>query len=228
MENSGPRPGARTRPLTPRRAAVLELLVDQPEPVTLAALVDQTDLHPNTLREHLDALMRQGWVRRRRAEPDGRGRPAWLYEATAEGGHSEYAGLAAALAGLIADTAADPVEAAHRAGEEWGRDLARERGAQPSPPDRARGQVLSLLEDLGFEPRQSEERPELVRLTRCPLLEAAHKHTEIVCGVHLGLVRGFLDQHGAPYDGAAIRPFAEPGACLLVVPPVDDPVDEQP
>jgi len=55
----------------------------QPEPLTQAALVRVTGLHPNTVREHLENLVRRGLVARSLAEPEGRGRPAWLYASTA-------------------------------------------------------------------------------------------------------------------------------------------------
>jgi predicted ArsR family transcriptional regulator len=53
------------------------------------------------------------------------------------------------------------------------------------------------------------------------LLEAAHKYPEVVCGVHLGIVRGALAQYGADSEGTALLPFAEPGACLLHLPATD-------
>src|SRR5699024_12003747 len=53
------------------------------------------------------------------------------------------------------------------------------------------------------------------RLTRCPLLEAAHEHPDIVCGVHLGLVRGALEVFGDPAAESELEPFSEPGACRL-------------
>jgi predicted ArsR family transcriptional regulator len=53
------------------------------------------------------------------------------------------------------------------------------------------------------------------RLTRCPLLEAAHEYPDIVCGVHLGLVRGALEVFGDPDAESEIDPFSEPGACRL-------------
>jgi predicted ArsR family transcriptional regulator len=215
----GPLPARTTRsgrPLSPSRSHLLETLEAQSEPTTLAALVSTTGLHANTVREHLEALERRGLVRRHRAQPSGRGRPAWLYTATtAEPEHSEYAGLAAALAAAIHRTSANPREDAIAAGEDWGHDLARQHGR----PGRrgagaARRQVVSMLDDLGFgpEPDRSHGR---VRLTRCPLLEAAHKHPDVVCAVHLGLVRGALEEYDAEPAGVRLVPFAEPGACRL-------------
>ena len=205
------------------RAAIVDRLRDQPEALTLASLVSATGLHENTLREHLTALVRRGLVRRHRAEPAGRGRPAWLYELAGERrAGSEYAGLAAALAAAIARSSDDAAGAATAAGEEWGRELARDRDRTTDSPEGARDEVVRLLDDLGFAPRSSQGQPAEIRLTRCPLLEAAHRHPEVVCGVHLGIVRGVLTELGADPTGSALVPFAEPGACRLVVPPLAD------
>ena len=205
------------------RTAIVDRLRDQPEPVTLASLVSSTGLHENTLREHLAALVRRGLVRRYRAEPAGRGRPAWLHELTEKDpASSEYAGLAAALAAAIARTNDDPGAAATAAGEEWGRDIARGRGATPGSSRAAREEVLRMLDDLGFTPEVVPERPAEIRLTRCPLLEAAHRHPEVVCAVHLGIVRGALTEYGADPAGSALVPFAEPGACRLVLPALEE------
>lgn len=220
----GPRPTLRrdpTQALSQSRAGLLDHLYNRPEPTTLAALTAAAGLHANTVREHLDALVRQGLARRFRAAPQGRGRPAWLYEATTAAstpGLSEYAGLATTLAAAIHRGSSTPWADAVAAGTEWGRELARHRGSRPGTDGgRARRRVLDLLEDLGFAP-QTDQQGSTVRLTRCPLLEAAHRYTDVVCGVHLGIVRGALAEHGATSAGTELQPFAEPGACLLELP----------
>lgn len=221
----GPRPAHGARPLSASRSAILERLRDQPEALTQAALVAATGLHPNTVREHLEGLVRRGLVHRSKAEATGRGRPAWLYAATAGPGSGEYAGLAAALAGAIARHSRNPREEAAGAGTEWGHELVRDRAAAVpgSTPGEARDRVVGLLDDLGFGPIRDDADPAVYRLTRCPLLEAAYRHPEVVCGVHLGIVRGALEEHGADPDGSELVPFAEPGACRLVVPPLSGP-----
>lgn len=199
------------------RTRVLATLRSAAGPSTMAALAETTGLHANTLREHLEALVEGGWVRRRRAEPSGPGRPAWLYEGVEDGGQapSEYAGLASALAASIHRTSAEPTTEAVLAGEEWGQDLARSHGR---PGGRgatgARREVVELLDELGFAP-EGDARAEVVRLTRCPLLEAANRYPDVVCGVHLGIARGALAEYGADPDGAELLPFSEPGACRL-------------
>lgn len=142
----GPQPSLarrrRTR-LTPAQTAILDHLADQPEPCTVTALAEMMHQHPNTVREHLDALVAAGVATRAAAPTQGRGRPAWLYSATTEARLSEdaqeYASLAAALAGHIARTSTDPAADADAAGMEWGRDLIRsamadEAASRPTTP----------------------------------------------------------------------------------------------
>lgn len=221
----GPRPAPRrgpAQPLSESRAALLQHLRSQPEPATLAALTAATGLHANTVREHLDALVRQGLARRRRAAPHGRGRPAWRYEATnagLESAPSEYAGLATTLAAAIHRGSSSPRADGVAAGTAWGHELVQDRGSRPGTGELGlRGRIVELLSDLGFAPELDEQRS-TVRLAHCPLLEAAHRYPDVVCGVHLGIVRGALAEYGVDSAGIDLVPFAEPGACLLELPP---------
>jgi predicted ArsR family transcriptional regulator len=197
------------------RVALLDTLTGQPEPTTLTALAVATGLHANTLRGHLEALEEAGLVQRQRAAPNGRGRPAWLYRATEAPDRSEYIGLAATLAATIHRTSDSPREDGIAAGRDWGRDLARVKG-RPQDPGQpaARRQVVEILADLGFAP-VPDNRLSVVQLTRCPLFEAADRYPDVVCGVHLGIVRGAVDEYGADAERTELFPFSEPGACRL-------------
>lgn len=212
-----PRRTSSRRHLTRAQSAVVDRLRAQPEPVSLASLVALTHQHENTLREHLQELERRRVVRRSRAPIRGRGRPPWLYELVDEE-PAEYAGLAASLAASIAHCSDDPARDATAAGREWGLQMARQREALPHAPHQARTQVLDVLDELGFAPRDDPDGGDVIRLTVCPLLEAAYRHPEVVCGVHLGIVTTLLGEYGGTTEGVALRPFAEPGACLLTVP----------
>jgi predicted ArsR family transcriptional regulator len=206
-EPLGPLPAELPPELPATRATVLAALA--PDGVALAEVVRRTRLHANTVREHLDALVAGGQVERRRAAPVGRGRPAWLYAAAdqQEVG-SPYAVLASTLASALATTSATPREDAARAGTAWGRDLVRGRpGGEP------RARVAEVLGRLGFAP-QADEGGRVLHLTRCPLLDAARAHPDVVCAVHLGLVRGALAELGTE-EAAELFPFSEPGACRL-------------
>jgi predicted ArsR family transcriptional regulator len=230
----GPR---RARPALPHlsaaRAGVLRAVTDAGEPVTVAALAEQLSQHPNTVREHLDALVTDGRIERIRRAPSGRGRPAWLYRVAAatDGAEpsddlmsgplgpdgQEYVALAVALIDQVSAASPDPVAMARAAGERWGRTLAdRHVGslATSAPPS---DQVVQMLRELRFEPQATSD-PKTMRLTTCPFLDAAKRHPEVVCQIHLGIVRGALSRLGADADAADLRAFAEPGACLLGLP----------
>ncbi|HYN30102.1 MAG TPA: helix-turn-helix domain-containing protein [Dermatophilaceae bacterium] len=219
----GPRPAApAARPALSRaRAAVLEVLESGAGPASLAQLAAASGQHPNTLREHLDGLLAAGLVRRETAVATGRGRPAWLYApATAAGrATAEYAGLTAALAAVLSRTSPTPAEDAVDAGTGWGHELARAAGRPESAGEvGARRQVVAVLGTMGFAPEvdlDSDPGHTTVHLTRCPLLDAARRFPDVVCGVHLGVARGALEEYGADPGGTALLPFAEPGACLL-------------
>jgi predicted ArsR family transcriptional regulator len=211
----------------------------------VAALSELIRQHPNTIREHLDSLIYDRLVMRTHADVQRRGRPAWLYSAApdagSEPGSREYAALASALAGQIARTSRHPHEDAIEAGRLWGRELvlqsrtttdqssetatnetvprksAAPHSASASSDVVARREVIDLLDELGFAP-SADARARVVKLHRCPLLEAAHQQPEVVCGVHLGIVRGALGEFGNDperTEGTALQPFSEPGACRL-------------
>jgi predicted ArsR family transcriptional regulator len=227
--------------LSSARADLLDILIDQPEPCTVKALSALTGQHPNTTREHLAGLVQGGLAVRSRTSAQRRGRPASLYSAAPEIGSGpgarEYAGLASALAAQIARTSPKPRADSIEAGRAWGRELVRRplmaavdvrmaaavgEGSVPLAANArsamaARRQVVTLLEKLGFAP-SPDARFRVVKLCRCPLLEAAHQHPEVVCGVHLGVVRGALEELGADpgrTERTALQPFSEPGACRL-------------
>jgi predicted ArsR family transcriptional regulator len=116
--------------LSTARARILDVLIDQPEPCTVAALSELIRQHPNTIREHLDTLLYDQLVVRTRSDAQVRGRPAWLYgaapDAGSEPGAGEYATLASVLAGQMARTSRQPRADAIEAGRVWGRELVRQ------------------------------------------------------------------------------------------------------
>ncbi len=204
--------------LTTVRADLLDKLRNQPDPVGVTALAAITRRHPNTLREHLTWLVDAGLVVRHRALHDGRGRPAWLYEAVGpRPAETDHAEMAAALAWSLGQRGETGLENALAAGRRRGRELCREQGIARQPSARAaREQVVTVMEAVGFAP-EADETATRLRLTRCPLLQAAHTNEAVVCGMHEGLVKGVLDECGASPTDVRLIPFAEPGACLLVL-----------
>lgn len=207
--------------LSGQRLRVLDY-VRAHSPVRVTDAAAALDLHANTVREHLDAVVELGLVERSTARTPGRGRPATLYRASAADpavATRDYAGLATALAGQLARTSAHPERDARAAGVEWGRELIDECGRTG---DDARQSVLEALARLGFAPDDEPDARRGIALRRCPLLSAARRYPTIVCQVHLGIVEGMLERLGATdAPGLGLIPFAEPGSCRLFLP---DPV----
>lgn len=220
--------------LSVARAKILKILVDHPEPCTVTSLSILTAQHPNTIREHLDGLVDDGLAIRSRTPTQLRGRPAWLYESASDFGPDpqgrEYAGLASALAGQIAKTSAHPRADAIEAGRRWGRELVQNSPATRGTTTRSEIhptasatnlELLALLSKLGFAP-SLDPGLNVIRLHRCPLLEAAYRFPEVICGVHLGIIRGALNELGADPDQSErvdLHTFSEPGACRLELAP---------
>ena len=180
----------------------------------------QVGLHPNTARFHLDGLVDLGLARRDTEQREVPGRPRALYSATADSRRSErrsYRLLAEVLVRHLATQTKQPGDAALRAGEGWGRVLTDER---PAPIRRigataATRQLVRVLDDIGFAPEAVTARRERqILLHHCPFREVAEEHRDVVCAVHLGLMRGMLAELDAPLDVTALDPFVEPTLCI--------------
>jgi len=176
-------------------------------------------MHANTVREHLEGLVQRGLATREMTPPAHRGRPSWRYSPALDvldpdPRVRDYAGLTSALAGQIARSSTNPQKDAIAAGREWGRMLTQ--GKTPVGARSARQGAIDLLSDLGFDPVANSSRSK-VRLRRCPLLDSAQEQPEIVCVVHLGMVRGVLEALGGDASQTELTPFAEAGACLLTL-----------
>ncbi len=201
--------------MTAARSAILEQLQQLPEPTTATALAAQLGRHANTIRDHLEALVERGLATRQAAPSIGRGRPSWLYSPAApepDGRVRHYTALALALATQLQRSSIDPLTDALAAGQTWGQSLVAGERAHNAAAARAR--TVEVLEQLGFDPH-CDALGTTVRVLRCPLLDAAREQPEVVCTVHLGLVRGVLAELGSPHEASTIHPFAEAHACVL-------------
>lgn len=195
------------------------MLDELDEPVTVTRIASVTHLHENTVRSHLDALERIGAVSRQLAPTHARGRPAWLYSASRDREESELMGFAQALVEALRRESPSPRRAAVAAGRGWGQRVGA--ASPPSSPETTRCEwITGVLDDLGFEPELAltdDADTTCLRVTRCPLLDVARSDSEIVCGIHLGMVRGALRAGGFAESGVRLLPFEEPGACRLEV-----------
>lgn len=201
-----------------RREDVFAVLRGSASALTIAAIAEHLDVHPNTVRFHLDTLVADGRVER--VEPDSHraGRPPQLFRAVPRmdpGGPRHYRLLAEILTAGLAERGAGAM--AVNAGRAW--------AVRAAPPMRrppgaraAVDRLVGLLAEMGFAPhRRAADGEVYVALRHCPFLELAQDRTSVVCPIHLGLMQGALEAWNAPVTVDRLEPFVEPDLCLAHV-----------
>jgi|SRR5690625_2486318 len=201
------------------RARVLGVLQDAGSALSANDVAAAVGLHVNTVRFHLDALVEAGSAERETEKRERPGRPRALYQAhpgVSRVGQRSYRLLAEILASFVAAQTPDPADSAVEAGEAWGHYLAdRPPPFQRVDADSAVQQLLRQLGDLGFDPEAVTDAGEQqIRLRNCPFRETAETNSEVVCGIHLGLMRGLLDALGAPVETERLDSFVQPNLCV--------------
>jgi predicted ArsR family transcriptional regulator len=189
-------------------------------------LAESCGLHITTARFHLDILREVGLVVARSERGGGRGRPRLVYLVAERRAGQDLAGYELLATMLAAQWDESPGERARRA-ERAGREAALGQvimGASTESPslEQAASQVSARFAQLGFEPEvKYEGRQVLIQLRACPFRSVAEKNPEVVCSLHLGLMRGALEQMGAPVGRTSLEPFVQPQLCIArLEPPV--------
>ena len=202
----------------PSRARILAELADA-GPLDARELAARVDLHVNTVRVHVNALAEAGLVESETLPPQGRGRPRVAYRTTTvagEVGARRYRLLAEMLTARVARFGAEASAQLEEIGEAWGRYLVE----APSPYEKLSEQeaverLLALLAEIGFEPQLEQGgRGRRILMRPCPFLELARTHQEVICPIHLGLMRGALDELGARTRATKLEPFVHPDLCV--------------
>jgi predicted ArsR family transcriptional regulator len=136
------------------------------------------------------------------------------------------------LTSLIAGTMTEPAKAAEEAGREWGAYMAE----QPPPYQRlsaaeAVAKLTAIMEELGFAPQAEADTDGgkyRLCLRQCPFREVAERHQDVICSLHLGLMRGALARMRTPVTADRLDPFVEPSLCVARLTAREDPGTRQP
>jgi predicted ArsR family transcriptional regulator len=181
-----------------RYAIYLELARSE-TPLATAEVAEMLDLHPNTVRPHLERMREVGLLE---VDSDNRGtvgRPQNRYRVASDAPSlglesSSMRLLAHMLAAAAALGGIDP-EAAAEAGRIQGEAAAEEFGMHRKT-DAARC-VAALNDQLtayGFDPASVDDgATATVAFTRCPFQELAEAYPDLVCHLHRGMIEGFVD-----------------------------------
>ncbi|HEV7452421.1 MAG TPA: ArsR family transcriptional regulator [Pseudonocardiaceae bacterium] len=207
------------------RVHILNLLRGSGTPLDVQQIAAQSALHPNTVRFHLKVLVDAGLAWGRPHSCGVSGRPRLIYTPTTDGLGGEHPDgfqlLAEILAGYLAASSTSPTGLAEEAGRVFA--LRHQRATPPLPrvsADEAVRRVVAMFAEFGFEPELAREgRDWQIRLRACPFRTIARKYPQVVCSMHLGLLRGTLAQLGAPATATSLRPFVEPHLCVAHITP---------
>jgi predicted ArsR family transcriptional regulator len=202
------------------RYAIYLELARSSRPLATAEIAETLDLHPNTVRPHLERMREVGLLD---VETDARGnvgRPQHRYSLAADAPTlglepATFPVLSRMLVRLAATAGLGAGEAVEAGREQGGLDALDAR-----MPARADGRVclhalVARLDALGFDPAVADDDDQAtVAFTRCPFRELAERHPDVVCGLHRGLVEGFVDAvGGARVD--AFHPLTDRAPCQV-------------
>lgn len=200
------------------RLRILRALREADVPLDADELAALVGLHRNTVRSHLTVLERGGLVERAPAPRDTPGRPRIVYRPAPEQ-ESGYQVLSKILADRLAGSRRQVSDSMVEAGRAWGH-AAIDGAAAPS--EHPVEDVVDLLDEVGFEPELRPGRSpgaNDILLHACPFRAVAQEHPEIVCSVHLGLIRGALERLGGEVEASGLEPFVRPDLCVAHLSP---------
>jgi predicted ArsR family transcriptional regulator len=186
-------------------------------PLTTTSVADALELHPNTVRPHLERMRDVGLLQ---VETESRGvvgRPQHRYSLSPDAPSLGFEPpamplMSRMLLGVAAAAGANRDEAVE-IGRQQGRAAAAAIEAASvvaeldDADDRAAVCIAALVDELarvGFDPAVGEDDEGVtVAFTRCPFAELAEANPELVCNLHRGLVEGFVEAVG----GAGVADF---------------------
>ncbi|HVU76042.1 MAG TPA: helix-turn-helix domain-containing protein [Gaiellaceae bacterium] len=202
----------------PSRARILAELADA-GPLDARELAERIGLHVNTVRVHVNALAEAGLVESETLPSRGRGRPRVAYRAAAaarDAGARRYQLLAEMLTALVARFGGDASAQLEEIGEAWGHYMVEAPPPYTDLDDRAAvDRLIALLAEIGFEPELEQGgRGRRILMRPCPFLELARAHQDVICPIHLGLMRGALSELGAKTRATKLEPFVRPDLCV--------------
>lgn len=189
------------------RYAIYLELARAAKPLTTAEIAETIDLHPNTVRPHLDRMREAGLID---VEVGGRGeigRPQHRYSLLAD---APSLGLEPPVMPMLARLVLSMAERLG-AGAADAHAIGRDEGVARSRPFASASSsleaIVSDLDVLGFDPVVSGDTDDpdaaVIAFANCPFGDLATTHPDLVCSLHHGLIAGFV----AGMGDAVVREF---------------------
>jgi predicted ArsR family transcriptional regulator len=179
------------------RYAIYLEIARSPRPLATAEIAETLGLHPNTVRPHLERMREVGLLA---IETDARGsvgRPQHRYSLAPD---APSLGLEPATFPLLAGMLVQLAGAAGLGAEEAvevGRDQGEADAATAGRRQTCIDALVARLDALGFDPAvATDDGQARVSFTHCPFRQLAEANPDLVCGLHRGLVEGFVESCG--------------------------------
>lgn len=181
------------------RYAIYLELARSPRPLTTSEIAETIGLHSNTVRPHLDRMRDAGLVEVQSGARGEIGRPQHRYSLAAD---APSLGLEPPVMPVLARmvlSMAERLGASPADAVAVGRDEGARRAARYEAAPSALEAVVSDLDRLGFDPVVSDgvDDTAVVAFANCPFGGLAEQHPDLVCGLHHGLIAGFVAGMGA-------------------------------
>lgn len=186
------------------RYAIYLEIARSASPRSTSDIADALDLHPNTVRPHLERMREVGVLEVHTTATGSVGRPQNRYALAADAPSLGlepplFPMLAGMLLTLAAEAGVEGDEATE-VGRLQGRQDARRCAAGSACVEA----LVARLGELGFDPELvTDEESATIGFAHCPFASLAEANPEVICGIHRGLVEGFVDEHG----GASVDEF---------------------
>ncbi|MEM9513225.1 MAG: helix-turn-helix domain-containing protein [Actinomycetota bacterium] len=181
------------------RYAIYLELARSSRPLTTAEIADALGLHANTVRPHLERMRELALLDVEVAGRGDVGRPQHRYSVAAD---SPSLGLEPPTIPVLARmvlTLARRLDASGDDAEAVGLDEGARRAVPYAKAPSALEAVVDDLDRLGFDPvvtAAPDDEGAIVAFANCPFADLAAEHPEVVCGLHRGLVAGFVAEMG--------------------------------
>jgi predicted ArsR family transcriptional regulator len=180
------------------RYAIYLELARSPRPLTTADIADSLTLHPNTVRPHLERMRDIGLLDVAVGGRGDVGRPQHRYSIAAD---APSLGLEPPTMPMLARMVlhmAQRLNASADDADAVGRNEGAARADRYRLAPSTLEALVSDLDRLGFDPIVTDvagdDDAAVVAFANCPFSDLAVQHPDLVCGLHRGLVAGFVDQ----------------------------------
>lgn len=188
------------------RYAIYLELARSARPLSTSDVAAVLDLHPNTVRPHLERMRDVGLLAVQSDPRGGVGRPQHLYALAPEAPSlglepASFPTLARMLLRLAAATGADAADA-----RDVGRDQGQVDGERYGAARGCLPAVLAQLDAMGFDPAvaASEDVDDAgdevglatVAFAHCPFRDLAEQRPDLLCSLHRGLIEGVVAASG--------------------------------